>query len=477
MRIFLIGIGLADVMKEIKKYHEIIYWSASGLNEKEQKDFPDTIFHDYYDATAARPASGVDDSQFLPPGEDLIRRMQGWETEILTMMNKKYEGMGVSERKRLYYQFLRYWDGVIKKFRPGIIIFPMAPHALYDFVLYGLADLYKIPKVLFDFTSINSRILVNNDYRSGCPDLVEEINKNKDKNISLSDLSSDIREYYLEQISGKADLPPAYLKKNIDEYSLFKNWFRIKLNMVLVSIKDLSFIIKAFNYIVKKLKSDLRDEYRRVQITPDLDKKFVFVALHYQPECATSPLGGVFVDQILLIEILSVALPDGWVIYVKEHPLQWHPRGTNFTSYRYRGFYEQIAKIKNVFIVPTEVSGYELTRKSQVIATVTGSLGWDGILRNKPAIIFGYAWYRECLGVFKVTDVVSCSEAFRKILQNNAVKQEDVVKYLFSLDRASVRGYMEHCYYSNSKISPQENKENFLAAFLKEIEKIKSNGR
>lgn len=479
MRLFFIGWAdqfeeTADVVEDLKnRGHEITYWARDNVIFKvDAKKFPGTIFHDYYDATAARPAPGVDDANFPPPGEDFIRKMHRWETEIITMMNKKYEWMTVNERKHLYYRFLRYWDGVIKKYKPEMIVFPLAPHTLYDFVLYGLADLYRIPAVLFDLSTIGARVLVKNDYRLGSPALTEELKKIENTNIALSDLSPAMREYFLEETRPKTDAPPAYLERNIQEYEALPNWLRIKLNVIWVSLKDGSFFTKAFNYIIKKIKPNLKDEYERLQTAVDFNKKFIFVALHYQPECATSPLGGVFVDQILLIETLAAALPEGWIIYVKDHPLQWHPRGVNFTSYRYRGYYEQIAKIKNVFLAPIETNGYQLIKNSQAVATVTGSSAWEGILRGKPALVFGYPWYGECPGIFKVKDADTCREALKRIAAGGAVKNENIIKYLYAFDRVSFVGYLDSFRQAISKLSPKENRERFLKVFLAEIEKI-----
>ncbi|MDP2946803.1 MAG: capsule biosynthesis protein, partial [Nanoarchaeota archaeon] len=91
-------------------------------------------------------------------------------------------------------------------------------------------------------------------------------------------------------------------------------------------------------YIANKFKQNLKKEYNSVQTKPDFDKKFIYVPLNLQPECSTSPQGNIFVDQILMIETLSASLPSDWIIYVKEHPIQWLRRGLNFFYYLYQGY-------------------------------------------------------------------------------------------------------------------------------------------
>lgn len=481
MRLFLIGWGddqpeLVEVAADLQaRGHEIAYWTRSSLRlAVDQTRFPRTIFHDYAEVVVGKPASGVVTDDFPRLSENFIKQFLRYESEVITMMNKKYEWMTTSERKHLYYHFLWYWNGVIEKYKPELIIFPIATHTLYDFVLYGLAEFYKIPVVLFAVTTINPHLLVMNDFRLGCVSLGAQLRELEHTSIAVSDLSPALQEYFITQTGSAADVPPPYLKKNIDEYATVKNFLRLKSQMIIKSFQDLSIVSKAIQYIFKKLLPNVKDEYERVQVQPDFDKKFIYVALHYQPECATSPLGGIFVDQILMIEILAAALPTGWVIYVKEHPMQWYPRGTNFTGYRYQGYYEHLSKIKNVFIVPVEVNNYRLLRNCQVVATITGSSGWEGVLRLKPAVVFGYAWYRDCPGVFKVSDVSSCQQALEQIVRGTAVKHEGVIKFLYALDRVSVKGYLDSYNEHISRLTPAENRNNIVNAFVGEIEKIKN---
>lgn len=479
MRVFLIEWAgecpeTAEAVYDLKeKGHTIVYWTRSSINFTiDRSRFPNTIFHDYNDVVAAKPAPGVNVDNFSPIGEDFIKKFLEYESELITMMNKKYEWMTINERKHLFYHYLWYWNGVIEKYKPELIIFQVATHTLYDFVLYGLAKYYKIPTFMFEVSVISPYLLTINDYHVGSQALRVEMQKLKTQDISLSQLAPILRDYFIKSL--QSDAPPDYLKMMICRYSGITNWLRIKSKMVFNSLKDFSIFKKIVEHIYKKMSSNLRDEYLRVQVAPDFNKKFIYVALHYQPECATSPLGGIFVDQILMIEILSAALPDDWVVYVKEHPLQWHPRGKNFTSYRYRGYYEHISKIKNVFIVQSEISGYVFIRNCQAVATVTGSSAWEGILKKKPAIIFGYPWYRDCPGVLKVNDVKSCRDALARIIKGDIIREQDIIKYLYALEKASVQGCLDSYSQKASRLSPQTNRENLLNAFLDEIKKITS---
>ena len=57
------------------------------------------------------------------------------------------------------------------------------------------------------------------------------------------------------------------------------------------------------NYLASN--SNLLKYYKKNEERPSLKKRYIYFTMHYQPELSTSPLGGVFVDQILACEILA----------------------------------------------------------------------------------------------------------------------------------------------------------------------------
>lgn len=473
MRLFLVGWAedcpeLVDVAEELNKTHQIIYWSRSSTTFKfDHARFPSVIFHDYEDAVAARPPASIDISEFHPPNAKILDQLSDTESIVLTMMNKKYDWMSVNQRKHLYYQYVRYWFGVLKKFKPELIIFSFIPHTLYNFVIFRLAKIMGIKTIMFDVTLINDRLLLMNDYEKGSRRLIEEIQKNNLKSFSISDLSSDIQEYYKKLV----DRQPSYLTKEIKKFS-FLNIIILKISIVLKSLRDMTILDKICNYIRKTMNDNLEDEYRKLETTPNLQKRYVYVPLQYQPECTTSPMGGIFVDQILMLETLSAAVPDGWSIYVKEHPIQWLSRGKNFVGARYAGYYKAIAAIKNVFIVPLKTDNFSLLRNSQAVATVTGTTGWEAVLRQKPTLVFGSPWWQHGPGVFRVNDVESCQTAFNAIMSHNLAEQKQIINFLYSFDQASVAGFVESYGQNVSLLNPNQNKENILKALFLEINKL-----
>lgn len=477
MRLFLIGWGdyvpaMITVVEELqKRSYQIVYWTRSNVNfSLDHSRFPSTIFHETEAALALKSAPGVDSTGFEPPSASLIAELYELESAVLTNMNKKFENVSHTERKRVYYQLVRYWYGVLRKFTPNAVIFGFIPHTVYDYIIYELARRLKIKVIVFNETMIEDWILVTGDFKAGYPKLRAEMERRASEAVSVNDLSADMQAYYYRKTDRKRDATPGYMLK---DYTRFSGWNLLKRKgtAVIASFKDLSIFRKIFKFLYKTARrADLKSEYIRVQSEPDWNRKFVYVALNYQPECTTSPQGGVFVDQILMIETLSAALPDDWIIYVKEHPYQWMPRGANFSPYRYPGFYEAIIRIPKTRLVPPATSSYALTDRAQAVVTVTGTPGWEAILRGKPAIVFGFPWYQDYPALFKVRSVEECRIAIQKIQDGFVINEQTTLRFLRAVETIGLRAHIDIYTESVTSLRPEENSAAVFAAFLKALD-------
>jgi len=139
------------------------------------------------------------------------------------------------------------------------------------------------------------------------------------------------------------------------------------------------------------------------------EERYVYFALHMQPEVSTSGLGKPYFDQLLAIEQLAGILPREWKIYVKEHPCQgkiW----VHDHQYRSTHFYERLTRLPQVVYLAAEVGSHDLMRHSQFVSTISGSAGWEAIKGGKPVLIFGRAWYATLPGVFEFRPGMSLEE-------------------------------------------------------------------
>ncbi len=447
MKLFQIGLASAlpediSVALELQKHHEIAYWvrleDAVPLDESA---FPKTIFHNYRDALKNIPPKAVEVSAFEPWSRDAIVGFSTWEAEIMSMMDKWYPDWPVNKRKDFYYDLLRYWGGILERYKPDAIVFIAPPHQMFDFVLYAIAKHHNVTTIMFDIILQHDSLIIYKDYKFGNEILASESKRGFENDIvALEDLSSHVRDYYLE-VSGDQNPAPKYVEGWKKEHSGW-NKFRRHGKSLIPFFKDGSIIERAVLRIFKVFKRNARDEYRKYERAADFSKPYVYVPLHYQPECTTSPQGGIFVDQLLMVKILSAALPAGWELYVKEHHGQWLAHAGEYTSYRWHGFFEDMATLPNVRLVPSSTNTFTLTEHAQTVATITGTAGLEAVFRGKNALVFGYPWFMHCPGVFRVTGVSECREAFKKIIDGFVPRKSDILSYLAAVDKVSCRGYL-----------------------------------
>ncbi len=148
------------------------------------------------------------------------------------------------------------------------------------------------------------------------------------------------------------------LSKKIKQ-SPFKTFFKI-FNLPNL----LSKLIKTTQYLQKT--KELFDLYESNAISPNLSEKYIYVALHYQPECTTSTMAGAFVDQLLIVQMIANVLPEDIYLYVKEHPCQTlHGRDINF--------YNDLLAIPQVRLIPRAYNSFRLLENCLAVATATGT--------------------------------------------------------------------------------------------------------
>ena len=465
--------AVVKVAQELQnRGYEIVYWVVPYKDEiaNNKLQFTKTQFHWHDGAINFMPPAEINEADFAPPGEDLIENLYEIESTLATM--KKFYGLSGSmlAKKHLFHRLIQYWHGVIKKFRPDIIFFGVCPHSVYDYTVYSLAKFLKIKTIMFEYTGITDRYLLNSDFKEGGVALREEYLKNQGQKFKLEDLSQDLQKFYRWHLDHTAGEIQPELKQALKNTAGL-NKLHLKLKALIKSFYDLSFFKKLAGYIAKEIGPNMKKEYQALQETADFDKKYIYSPLGYQPECSSSPLGGVFADQILMIKILSYCLPEDWLIYVKEHPIQWAISSLAYFDFRYKGYYREIAKIKNVKIIPIETNSHRLIANSRAVATVCGTAGLEALWRFKPVLVFGAISYRFCPGVFKVKNATACREAIEKIVSGFKVGPQQIINYLVSLDRVSHHLLFENLLIKYSKITEEEMSKNFINAIMAEAEK------
>ncbi|HEY1813783.1 MAG TPA: hypothetical protein VGG74_15635 [Kofleriaceae bacterium] len=116
-------------------------------------------------------------------------------------------------------------------------------------------------------------------------------------------------------------------------------------------------------------------------------ERYVLYPLHLQPEATTLVLAPYYLNQLALIEDIAKSLPIGHWLYVKEHVIS---RGRWPLS-----FYEAIRRVPGVRLLSADEDAIALIRNAAAIAVITGTMGWEGILLDKPVVTFGRVFFNR----------------------------------------------------------------------------------
>lgn len=318
---------------------------------------------------------------YLPQFMDMISRNS-------PLTQNTYAEYNIHDFVNLFNLYVNFYYTSFKKEEVNIYLTNRAPHVGFDLVAYLVASVMNLKIVILEQSLFANRFFIysnHHDYGNF---------KTSKKIIPHSSII----------IEKKHEKELFYMKKK-------KLSFPAKLRKFYVENKYIRLLSEMFHKSHRaqaiyrfRLKKDF-EKNKKALIKPiNLDEKFIYFALHLQPEKTTSSWGGKYVDQVLAIEHLSEIIPNDVKIYVKENPKQGY-----FMRGKY--FYERIKRIKNVVLVPPDTSTYDLIENSLFVSTITGTVGWEAISGGKNVLVFGWGvWYKKLPGVFSFEKGVSFNE-------------------------------------------------------------------
>ena len=379
-----------------------------------------------------------------PIDEALIESMRHYEAVFMDMVDRyanKMEEFLISgdvpyaERKRIYYANLRYWNHMLESKKIDVVLMNHEPHQCYDYVLYGLCKVKNIPILYLARVFTIDTCFVVADWENPAPELREAL-------LRLHEEEPDPNK-------------PVELSKNYEAYfDLFRNkqpapWYKPKG----VKLKPQRFVSRWWRQAIKILKRDPKrfvvslfsgqfwsrklHQHKAIQFydqhirVPNLNKPFIYIALHYQPEATTLPLAGAYVEQDRIIQLLAAHLPPHVGIYVKEHPAQSE-------RCRSEAFYQSLLAIPSVTFIPRETDTYELVDRCLAVATATGTVGFEAMMRQKPVLMFGHFVYQYAPGIYQIRTVEDCKSAIQEIMsQKEPHTVRDVRMFLKALEQCA----------------------------------------
>lgn len=496
---------MARHLKNIFNYQPVCWTHSLEIEPLIKAEFKDLILHNFYDSIKGIPAKEMDETQLETIDEKMLSGLAYYESIAMNLMNRMDLTLSFSfnERRDHYQHLLKYWKTVITQLKPEIIFFEEVPHAINTFVLYILAKHYGLKTYIFERTAFFKLIYLLEDYETGHDYIIKYYEKFlKTSQLSTIKLEDPHEKKMLQLRGGYNEGRPYYTKYEqsmignmITRPNLFETFkkavrvFRYFNPYKLKSRYEICvnlFKAEPFNYMKAKNKpirgSNIKRWemiYFRWKITKqkkqlltyynalsdhalNLDQPFVFCALHSQPERATCPSGGVYVNQLLMIDLLIAALPEGWHLYVKDHIGQFFKNGHS-ELYRSTEFYDYIKCNPRIKIIPLEYESFTLIDKAKAVVTVTGTIGWESLVRGTPVLYFGLPWFVGCRGAFQVNTLEKLTKAMQQIKDGFKVDYMEVKAYVKCIENLGGEGAVGGTTYC--KLVGYEPEENGLLHF------------
>lgn len=395
-----------------------------------------------------------------PPVDcDLLKQMSEYEKQIFWMMERG-SSREYNHRWRDYIKHLRFWNYVLEKYKIDLVLSQITSHEMYDYIIGVLC---RIKHVKF-YSGIplaypQGRFSLFSDIYNQTPDVNEKMKqlliKYKDYAEEDIPLKKNMEEMYSFYRWGK-DITPCYMKKGVNKcerplykflygnfslarllYAFYKKdkssaCFRY-VNIMINRVKFLCNTIKSvfslscntYKYYADRMyRKDVFREYqillnyyKKTAVKADYTKKYIYIPLPAQPEASTSPLGGEFVDVLLMIKMLSYYLPDGYELYIKEHPVyNGYAYLSEVSSYRTLDFYNEIQGLKNTKLISFDEDTYKLINNASAVATITGTAGLEALFKGKIVFMFGYMFYREAPNAIPIRNNEDCIHAMDKMM-------------------------------------------------------------
>lgn len=429
---------------------------------------PDTVF-----ITGPDAALGLPQATWPLPALDaqLLAALASDESIALHMMDRMDpacgNGFAHDARRRHYHALLRYWLGALDALQPELIVFSISPHIVFDYVLLALARYRGIPTFMFERLGLPGWIFPMEDFRRGSSDLRAALHQKP--MVQVDQVPAAFRTWLLASASGQGAVPANFQRK-LERYKLSSSAKMPSLLRALIHEFKRAVVLLRRNGLRPAPNSYLRSQYfphgrcgpletflsrlkgvfakrqlmrfHDARARTDDAEKYILLALHYQPERATVPMGGEFGDQTLIVDLLAKSLPAGWKLFVKEHPWQLQSFGRGEVQ-RTEEFYASITVHPNVVLLPRDAATATLVRGARAVATVTGSVGWDALCSGIPVLLFGAAWYRDCAGVFNIVGRADANAALRAIEAGSKPDLAGIGGFCNALAQVCVPGVLE----------------------------------
>lgn len=369
--------------------------------------------------------------------EEIIDSALNVYSDLLFQIVDDYRTLQIAERVRHTFAWRNNFDNIIRIEKLVFnsicfllsnniesLFFQATPHNLPTWVLGRVSEKLGLDVYMCQRSTLPWRFYLVKDINE---QFIVPIKKVSGGNLLENKVFS---EFVDKNLANYSSAIPSYEKERLKKRKgKYWSWNRELKN----GMKDIRLLLSL------PFKKRLYNTYSKLAKVPDLECKYIVLFLHYQPERTSLPEGGYYSQQWLMIRTIALGMPEGWTLIVKEHPSTF--TGKYDVRYRSPHFYKDINELKNVCLANLDVDTFELIDKAKFIATITGTVGIQSLIRGTAVLTFGCASFREFEYSYQVSNVDDIKNITTKYssLNKDEIKTS-MLKYLRAVNEDSESG-------------------------------------
>lgn len=401
----------------------------------------------------------------------LLEKMFPYESLYYPMQDRyeinNFVTLSYQQRNRYYKEDLSTLLWVLQYYHIDICIINDMAHIGYDYVLYGLCKSLGIP-TLIGYQGIliphkSATVFVMSDIFDPIPDL-RHIQYRAEHSGDKERLSLRMQSYIDQYNRDKSEIVSFLSLSTFVKTNKIKTFLRLVVNR----IKEKEFILAVRRKWHRYWDARKVNKYLDAISYTEVEDRYVYYPLHYQPECTSLPMGAEYYDQLLVIKMISRNLPDDVMLYVKPHPYR--------SLYADKEYYNEISSLRNVKIISKNINTYELIDNAVAVVSLTGTVILEALVRKKNVLMFGYYIWQYAPGVFHCKTESDCINALQEVCSGRGKETDGLVHFLEKLDEHLTDGIITKNALPLYEIDMKKNIENISNSYINFVRKMMDGG-
>ena len=428
------------------------------------------FFHDHINKTNQRP-----DREFLKLIEEKYKVDLGLLASNDRFFNKFNEFYKFSPDEKLIIleQECKLFEKILDELKPDFIIMTIT-NVHHDHLFYKICQARGVKILMLRQSYLRGRYIIASRIN-----LFDHAEYDEKHNFgSLSEIQNYVKKYdaTAELVSYRNIFQTSKLKylQSALKY-LFSDNTNLKTHFTYYGRTKFAVLrITLINEIKKKC----RQYFINKNLIRNIENKkpFIYFSLQLEPERSTLIAAPLFTNQIEVITNIAKSLPNGYNLYVKEHPLM------SIREWRSISYYKQIMSLPNVKLIHPSVRFDCIIKRSSLVVSINSTSALEAGFYNKPSITLSNQEFSYLPFVHQIKTLQELPDAIKTSLKKK-VNISDLNNYLnliesnsFEIDLLDLSNEYDKIFHYNGFLVdveiPIDKMQSFLEKHRNSFEKL-----